>query len=71
MYMVWVTCNVAETTVTGIDLRINNLTGSLPANLAGLPNLVDFYAYSNKLTGPIPVLAGLTKLERFLVRETS
>src|SRR5450759_232282 len=60
-----VTCNIAGTTVTGIDLGGNNLTGTLPANLNTLTNLFDFYVYSNLLTGTIPALTGLTNLENF------
>jgi hypothetical protein len=62
-----VTCDVAGTTVTGINLPGNNLTGSLPGNLNGLTNLATFYAYNNHLAGPIPSLTGLTSLAAFWV----
>ena len=62
-----VTCNGAGDTVTAIDLNANNLTGSLPATLNSLTNLVIFLAYDNQLTGSIPSLAGLTNLAYFYV----
>ena len=60
-----VTCDGAQTTVTGIDLNTNNLTGSLPATLNNLTGLVTFYVNDNQLTGPIPSLAGLNNLADF------
>ena len=62
-----VTCNVGGTSVTGIDLHFNNLTGSLPGNLQNLTNLASFDVYSNHLTGSIPALTGLTNLSSFWV----
>ena len=62
-----VTCDGAQTTVTGIDLNTNNLTGSLPATLNNLTGLVTFYVNDNPLTGPIPSLAGLNNLAVFIV----
>ena len=60
-----VTCDVGQTTVTGIDLNTNNLTGSLPATLNNLTGLVTFYVNDNQLTGSIPSLTGLTNLAYF------
>src|SRR5450756_2205241 len=61
-----VICDGGGTTVTGIDLNTNNLTGSLSA-LTGLTNLQQFYVYNNQLTGTIPALTGLTNLQTFAV----
>ena len=59
-----VTCNVGGTTVTGINLSSNNLTGTLPA-LTGLTSLQSFDVNTNQLTGTIPALTGLTNLLGF------
>ena len=49
--------------VTKLDLRSNNLRGSIPPELGNLAYLTELYLYSNKLTGPIPPeLGNLTKL---------
>lgn len=55
-----VTCNGGH--VTGISLRSNNLTGSLP-DLSGLSYLEFLYLYANKIAGNIPSLDALTRLE--------
>jgi hypothetical protein len=63
-----VTCDAGGTTVTGINLSINKLTGTLPARLLNtLPNLVTFYVAGNQLTGAIPALTDLTNLQTFHV----
>jgi hypothetical protein len=64
-----VTCNAGGTTVTGIDLNNNNLTGSLPGNLNSLTNLANFRVNNNQLTGPIPALTGLTNLFQFFAND--
>ena len=61
-----VTCDSTGSTVTGINLSQNNLTGTLPS-LSGLTNLQQFAAASNQLTGAIPSLSGLTNLSFFNV----
>jgi hypothetical protein len=51
--------------VTSIDLHANNLSGSLPPELADLPHLRQIKLYSNQLTGSIPShLGDLSSLER-------
>src|SRR5262252_9192322 len=45
-----VTCDSTGSTVTGINLSQNNLTGTLPS-LSGLTNLQQFVVASNQLTG--------------------
>jgi hypothetical protein len=59
-----VQCNAAGTTVTGLTLSENGLAGSLPAGLAGLPNLQMFDLGLNRLSGALPKeLGGLKKLQ--------
>ena len=40
--------------VTGLNLRGNDLTGSIPPGLGNLANLESLYLHLNALTGPIP-----------------
>jgi Leucine-rich repeat (LRR) protein len=49
-----VTLNSQKTTVIRLTLPLNNLTGSIPASLAGLPNLQVLNLTGNALTGAIP-----------------
>ena len=52
--------------VTGLDLSLNQLTGSIPAELGNLTQLVELLLWNNELTGSIPSeLGNLTNL-RFL-----
>ena len=53
--------------VTSLNLRSNNLTGSLPAEMGSLTALRFLYLYGNSgLTGPLPVgMADLTGLASF------
>ena len=62
-----VTCDAAQSNVVSIQLRSNNLVGTLPA-LSGLSALQTFDVFGNFLTGPIPSLTGLTALQFFLVQ---
>jgi Leucine-rich repeat (LRR) protein len=49
--------------VTFLSLEHDNLTGTLPSALSGLPYLWDFDVYGNQLTGAIPTeLGSLTDL---------
>src|SRR5512144_541316 len=50
-----VTCDNAQTTVTGLDLSWNNVAGPIPTSISNLANLevLDFTA--NPLTGSFPV----------------
>ncbi len=61
---VGIACDAGNTTVTGISLGSNNLTGTL-SSLAGLPNLASIDVSFNGLTGDLPALAGLTHLTYF------
>ena len=44
--------------VTHLDLRTNQLTGEIPAELGNLTNLTHLYLYRNQLTGAIPAELG-------------
>src|SRR5512146_664829 len=52
-------CDLAHEHVTGIALSGDNLSGSLPANLADLAHLRYIVVDANRLAGPIPSLSGL------------
>lgn len=60
-----VACDPVGAHVTAIDLRSNNLSGTLPA-LNELSELVFLHVENNQLTGPIPPLSGLTSLQAFI-----
>lgn len=49
-----VVCNATGTNVTKLNLQRNNLDGSIPADIANLPELDDIRFTGNKLTGSIP-----------------
>jgi len=53
-----VVCNAAEDAVTRVILNVNNLSGTLPAELANLPALEFISMYGNSLTGEIPPALG-------------
>ncbi|MFZ1620463.1 MAG: hypothetical protein WAT64_02740, partial [Dokdonella sp.] len=65
---VGVACDAAEAHVQNIELRQNNLTGSLPS-LTGLTNLLYVFVESNQLTGQIPSLTGLITLKKFFASD--
>ena len=48
--------------VTKLDLRSNNLVGTLPDELGDFTGMQEIYLQDNELTGPIPDLSGLTSL---------
>jgi len=58
-----VTCDVTQSSVTGISLARQKLTGSLPNSLNQLTSLNTFNASGNRITGPIPSLTGLVNLQ--------
>ena len=54
----WHGVTVSGGRVTDLDLRNNNLTGPIPAEIGSLTWLVDLSLYNNQLTGPIPAEIG-------------
>jgi hypothetical protein len=59
-----VECNAASTSVTGLDLAENNLTGSLPASLKQLTNLRVLRLGVNQISGALPrEIGSLANLE--------
>lgn len=57
-----VQCDDTNDHVIRLVLGGNNLTGSLPATISGLPSLIQFSADHNQLTGPMPVFSDLPLL---------
>jgi len=58
----WHGVYVSDGNVTGIDLKNNNLTGTLPANLGALPYLDYFDVSNNKIGGNLPNnISGINK----------
>ena len=57
--------------VTKLDLRTNNLAGTLPDELGDFTGMQEIYLQDNGLTGPIPDLSGLTGLTHLDWPETS
>jgi pre-peptidase/Leucine Rich Repeat (LRR) protein len=49
-----VECNASRTTVTGLSLSDNGLTGSLPASLGSLADLQTLDLSLNQITSPLP-----------------
>jgi hypothetical protein len=48
-------CTCAQTCrISAIELRFNNLTGTLPATIGWLDQLTSLDFYSNQITGPLP-----------------
>ena len=52
-----------EGRVLQLDLKENNLVGTLPASLGNLDQMGWLYLYGNQLTGTIPDLSALTNLK--------
>jgi hypothetical protein len=64
-----VVCSSGNLNVTELRLNANNLVGALPASLNQLTQLAFLFASRNTLSGSIPVLTGLTKLEDIELNE--
>jgi hypothetical protein len=61
----WYGITIKNNKVTGLELPNNNLSGSIPSELADLPNLVRLNLAGNDLAGLIPTELGqLENLER-------
>lgn len=57
-----VQCDAASDHVIRLTLSSNNLTGSLPATISGLPSLIQFSVDHNQLTGPLSTFSDLPVL---------
>jgi Leucine-rich repeat (LRR) protein len=57
----WFGVTCANSTITRIDVRENNLVGTLPS-LSALTGLTHLYLFDNQLSGSIPDLSSLTEL---------
>ena len=70
-YGVWTGLNYNDR-VTELNLRRNNLTGSIPRELGNLTNLEDLNLRGNNLTGSIPrELGNLTNLEQMHILDNT
>lgn len=59
----WIGVHCSEGNVTTLELQNNNLSGSIPSELAELPYLTDLLLSENRLAGSIPAeLGSLTNL---------
>ena len=68
----WQGINVDRMRVTGLNLRAQGLTGSIPSELGNLDGLEELVLLENELTGEIPAeLGGLSKLRDLLLSSNS
>lgn len=59
----WFGVTCADKSVSRLILTNNGLTGTVPANLTALPDLVWLNLDYNTINGPLPDISGLDKLE--------
>ncbi|MCP4218273.1 MAG: hypothetical protein GY765_26795, partial [bacterium] len=60
-----VTTNTKQNHVVKLELRINDMEGTLPAELNNLTELTELRLDNNRLSGTLPDLSALTKLTHF------
>ena len=63
-----VTCDATLSHITEIQLRTNNLAGTLPS-ISGLTHIQVFRVLGNQLTGSFPSVSGLTSLIQLSFRQ--
>ena len=61
----WYGVSCSQGVVVALDLFANNLTGPLPLDIGGLPDLKTLTINDNPLTGPIPVTITFLDLDLF------
>lgn len=67
----WHGVGCSEGHVTALDLFNNNLSGNLPIDIGGFPNLKTLTLNDNPLTGPVPVTITFLDLDLFHFQNTS
>lgn len=65
----WDGITVTGSRVSALDLRSNQLTGTIPAALNSLTGLQELLLHTNQLTGSIPTLSSLTSLQDLQLQE--
>lgn len=67
----WHGVSCSEGNVVALDLYSNNLTGSLPLEIGGFPNLKTLTINGNPLSGPVPLTISFMDLDLFHFHNTS
>lgn len=67
----WFGVSCSDGTVVALDLFGNNLTGTLPLEIGGFPNLKTLTVNGNQLSGPIPLTITFMDLDLFHFHNTS
>ena len=67
----WYGVSCSDGNVVALDLFGNNLTGTLPLEIGGFPNLKTLTINDNQLSGPIPLTITFMDLDLFHFHNTS
>jgi len=67
----WYGVACSEGTIVALDLFGNNLSGSLPLEIGGFPNLKTLTINGNPLSGPVPLTITFLDLDLFHFHNTS